>query len=147
VAVRVSSSPPRLHVLWSAGAGGGPPIFAGNRVWTIGQDGVLYGLDPATGAIRQSAAIGTVANHFPTPGVGDGLLLAPAANRVVAFRTGAARIPAGMATSPAGTRTAASTPAGGGGGAAGLPAWAWGLVVAAAVVLAGAVGATARRRR
>jgi len=89
VAVRVSTSPPRLDVLWNAGAGGGPPIFAGNRVWTIGQDGVLYGLDPTTGAIRQSAAIGAVANHFPTPGVGDGLLLAPAANRVVAFRTGA----------------------------------------------------------
>jgi len=89
VALAVSSSPPRLTIRWRAGAGGGPPIFAGNRVWTIGQDGVLYGLDPATGAIRQAASIGSVANHFPSPSVGDGLLLAPTTNRVVAFRTAA----------------------------------------------------------
>jgi outer membrane protein assembly factor BamB len=86
VAVAVSSSPPRLAIRWRAGAGGGPPIFAGSRVWTIGQDGVLYGLDPGTGAVRQQASIGSVANHFSTPSVGDGLLLAPAANQVVAFR-------------------------------------------------------------
>ncbi len=87
VAVHVTSSPPRLSIRWRAGAGGGPPIVAANRVWTIGQDGVLYGLDPSSGAVRQQASIGSVANHFPTPSVGDGLLLAPASNRVVAFRT------------------------------------------------------------
>lgn len=87
VALRVTASPPRLHVRWRAGAGGGPPIVAGDRVWTIGQNGVLDGLDPATGAVRQHAVIGVPANHFPTPSVGSGLLLAPSANRVVAFRT------------------------------------------------------------
>ena len=59
---------------------GGPPIVAGGLVWTIGQDGILYGLDPATGKVRQQAAIGGVANHFPTPSVGDGLLLAASAS-------------------------------------------------------------------
>ncbi len=87
VALRVSASPASVHILWRAGAGGGPPIAAAGLVWTIGQDGVLYGLDPATGAVRQTASIGAVANHFPTPSVGDGLLVAPTANRVVAFRT------------------------------------------------------------
>jgi hypothetical protein len=51
----------------------------------MGQNGVLYGLDPATGRVRQQATIGAPANHFPTPSVGDGLLLAASADQVVAF--------------------------------------------------------------
>jgi len=87
LAVRATRSPPALHVLWSADVSSGPPIVAGGLVWTIGQTGKLYGLDPATGKIRQQATIGVPANHFPTPGIGDGLLLAPSARDVVAFRT------------------------------------------------------------
>ena len=87
VALRVGHSPPSLRILWSASSGGGPPIVAAGLVWTIGQDGVIYGLDPATGAVRQHATIGlALANHFPTPSVGDSLLLVPSSNRVVAFR-------------------------------------------------------------
>jgi polyvinyl alcohol dehydrogenase (cytochrome) len=90
IAVKATSSPPSLRLLWTAGAGGGPPIVAGGLVWTIGQNGRLYGLDLATGKIRQQAAIGTPANHFPTPGIGAGLMLAPSAHNVIAFRTSAA---------------------------------------------------------
>ena len=85
IAVRATASPPALHLLWSSATGGGPPILAAGLIWTIGQDGTLYGLDPATGAIRQQASIGAVANHFPTPAVAGGLMLAPAARDVVAF--------------------------------------------------------------
>lgn len=85
IAVRASSSPPALQMLWSSGTGGGPPIVAGGLVWTIGQNGVLYGLDPATGKVRQQVTIGAPANHFPTPSVAGGLLLAPSADQVVAF--------------------------------------------------------------
>jgi hypothetical protein len=35
--------------------------------------------------VLQKASVGVPANHFPTPSVGDGLLLAPSAYRVVAF--------------------------------------------------------------
>jgi hypothetical protein len=56
----------------------------------IGQTGRLYGLDPATGKILQQAAIGTPANHFPTPGIGAGLMLVTSARNVIAFRTSAA---------------------------------------------------------
>jgi outer membrane protein assembly factor BamB len=84
-AVRVTTSPASLRVLWNAKVGGGPPIYAAGLVWTIGQNGILYGLNPKTGAVRQQASIGAVANHFPTPSVGDSLLLAPSATRVVAF--------------------------------------------------------------
>jgi outer membrane protein assembly factor BamB len=91
IAVRATSSPPALHLLWSSGVGGGPPILAGGLVWTIGQNGDLYGLDAATGKIRQKAAIGAPKNHFPTPGIGAGLMLAASARNVIAFRTFAGR--------------------------------------------------------
>jgi outer membrane protein assembly factor BamB len=85
IAVRATGSPSALHLLWSSGTGGGPPITAAGLVWTMGQNGTLYGLDPATGRIRQQVTIGAPANHFPTPSVGDGLLVAASAENVVAF--------------------------------------------------------------
>jgi hypothetical protein len=116
IAVTAARSPPTLHLDWSSGTGGGPPIRAAGLVWTIGQNGVLYGLDPDTGKIRQQASIGPVANHFPTPTVADGLMLAPAAHDVVAFaasRSGAApttTAPASPApASPASTSRPATT--------------------------------------
>ena len=84
-AVQVTPSPPSLRLLWSSDAGGGPPIVAAGLVWTIGQNGTVFGLDPSTGAVRQRAPFGAPANHFPTPSVGDGLLLVPSAERVAAF--------------------------------------------------------------
>jgi outer membrane protein assembly factor BamB len=103
IAVRVTSDPPALHLLWSSGTGGGPPIMAAGLVWTIGQNGMLYGLDPATGQVRQQVAIGVPANHFPTPSVAGGLLLAASAENVIAFGA-----PAG--TAPAITATAGPAP-------------------------------------
>jgi outer membrane protein assembly factor BamB len=87
VAIVTSSSPASLRIQWSSTDGGGPPLLAAGLVWTIGQNGVVYGLDPATGAVRQKASVGAVANHFPTPSVGDGLFLVPGAYRVTAFPT------------------------------------------------------------
>jgi outer membrane protein assembly factor BamB len=91
VAVRYSKSPASLKILWSASVGGGPPLYAAGLVWTIGQDGVLYGLNPLSGSVRQQVSVGKPANHFPTPSVGDGLLLVPSAYRVDAFATSATR--------------------------------------------------------
>ena len=99
IAVRATGSPPALHLLWSSGTGGGPPIAAAGLVWTIGQNGTLYGLDPATGQVRQQVAIGMPANHFPTPSLGDGLLLAASADNVVAFAVSSRG--AASATTPA----------------------------------------------
>jgi hypothetical protein len=90
--VEAVQTSPSLSVLWHAASGaGGPPITAGGLVWSIG-GGTLYGLNPANGATVEQAAIGSEANHFPTPSVGDGLLLAPSADQVVAF-SGSAGLP------------------------------------------------------
>jgi outer membrane protein assembly factor BamB len=117
VAVRASSSPAGLRLLWSSSVGGGPPIVAAGLVWTIGADGTLYGLDQLTGAVTEQATIGAPANHFPTPAVGAGLLLAPSANRVVAFRASSAAPAASTTTTTrpptTTTTTARSTLAGG----------------------------------
>ena len=130
--------------------------MAGGLVWTISQTGTLYGLDPQTGQVRQQAAIGTVANHFPTPSVGAGLLLAPSANRVVAFRAGRGRGRSGQPGryrsgqhGPAGTApaTQASPPGQAGGPAAGgLSGGAIAGIVAGGVVLLGGAGWLAWRR-
>ena len=106
----MTASPPALRLLWSSGRGGGPPIVAAGLVWTIGQNGTLYGLDPSTGAVRQQAPVGAPANHFPTPSVGDGLLLAPSADRVVAFATTTASTPSTTSTTSSTTSTTSSTP-------------------------------------
>jgi polyvinyl alcohol dehydrogenase (cytochrome) len=144
VAVRAARSPPALHVLWSSAVSGGPPIVAAGLVWTVGHNGVLYGLDPATGRVRQQAPIGAVANHFPTPSVAGGLLLAPAARRVVAFSASRSSAPttAPATPSPSHPVSQPQTAAGGGPPAAAIA----GIVIGGLVVIGG-IGWLLRQRR
>ena len=148
VAVAAATSPPGLRLLWRTGTGGGPPIVAGGLVWTISQTGTLYGLDPQTGQVRQQAAIGAVANHFPTPSAGAGLLLAPAANRVVALRAGGSSASSGSPASAASPAPAGSPGQAGGGstGSGGLSGGAIAGLVAGALVLIGGAAWLLRRR-
>ncbi len=68
-----------------------PPITAGGLVWSLGGS-TLYGLDPTNGDTVEQVSVGGAANHFPTPSVGDGLLLAPSTDQVHAF-SGSAGLP------------------------------------------------------
>jgi outer membrane protein assembly factor BamB len=149
IAVQAARSPASLRLLWSSGTGGGPPIMAAGLIWTIGQNGTLYGLAPATGKVAQQASIGAPANHFPTPSVADGLLLAPAANQVVAFAASGHGAPA--ATSPVPTpspaapaRSPAPAKAAGGGG---IPAAGIAGIVVAGLAVVGGTGWLLWRRR
>ncbi len=90
IAVQATQSPATIHLLWTAKVGGGPPIAAAGMIWTIDPNGTLYGLNADTGKVQQQSSIGAPANHFPTPSVGAGLLVASAADRVVAFTASAA---------------------------------------------------------
>lgn len=46
----------------------GSPVVAGTTVWSVQQDGALYGLDAATGAVRATVQVGD-ATRFATPAV------------------------------------------------------------------------------
>jgi len=151
IAVQVSTSPPALQLLWRSPAGGGPPIVAGGLVWTIGQNGVLYGLNPTSGSVQQQATIGAPANHFPTPSVGAGLLLATSATHVVAFAapssssapstTTTTTSPSTTTTAPRVTTTTAAAPSNR------TTAAVVGIVVASLVVIATVAWLVVRRRR
>ncbi len=154
IAVQVSASPAGLRLLWSSTVGGGPPIVAAGLVWTMGQNGELYALNPTTGAVQERAVIGVPANHFPTPSVGAGLLLAPSADHVVAFpapSTTSSTTTSSTTTSSTTARTTTtaratttSAPAEGGGSSA------WAVVVAVIgglVVVGGLVWLLLRRRQ
>jgi outer membrane protein assembly factor BamB len=99
-ALGTSGSPPTLTTLWQSAVATDPPILAGGLVWAIGH-GSLYGLDPATGRTEVQLHIGSEANHFPTPAVGDGLLLVAGGDdgrQVLAF-SGSQGVPAAAAPS------------------------------------------------
>jgi outer membrane protein assembly factor BamB len=86
IAVATDAKTGKMRQLWQTSTGsGGPPILAGGFVWTI-SGGTLYALNPKNGDPVQQVSIDGSATSFPTPSVGDGLLLAPSANQVHAFR-------------------------------------------------------------
>jgi hypothetical protein len=90
-ALQTSASPASISVLWTNSSAHGPPISAGGLIWSIGGSS-LYGINPSTGATVEQLTVGSQANSFPTPSVGDGLLLAPSSDRVLAF-AGSAGLP------------------------------------------------------
>ncbi len=144
IAVTATASPPGLHLQWRASVGGGPPIVAAGLVWTIGQNGVLYGLNPATGSVQAQASVGAPANHFPTPSAGASLFLVPAADQVVAFAAPTTAATSTTTTTGAPTSTqvrrSASPPTQGGGSSNG-----W-IALAIALVALGVVAGFALRR-
>jgi outer membrane protein assembly factor BamB len=98
-AIKVSAKAPHLKRLWTDNDGAaGPPIIADGLIWTIGGDSAVHGLNPANGDQVVSIPSGASANHFPTPSVGDGLLLLPGTNQVFAFM-GPAGLPPPPSTS------------------------------------------------
>jgi hypothetical protein len=71
-AVRVDSAG-QPHVAWKAAtSAAGSPVLGGGALWVVDyDDGVLYALDPVTGAVRQHLSVGT-APHFASPTLGRG---------------------------------------------------------------------------
>jgi outer membrane protein assembly factor BamB len=87
-AISVTASPAgpvALSVRWrNAGARTASPILSAGAVWAIDPStATLFALDPASGSVRYSTALGAAA-HFSTPAATDGFVVAPAGHDVVA---------------------------------------------------------------
>ncbi len=63
----------------------GSPIVVGTTVWSLQQDGVLDGLDAATGGVRASLSVGD-ATRFATPAVSGNALYLPTNHGITAVR-------------------------------------------------------------
>ena len=87
VAVTESLAPATIRVLWSSGEGGDSPVLTDTQVLTLSGDGTLLALNPTSGHVESSLRLSRLANHFPTPGFGDGHLLVATARSVVALAT------------------------------------------------------------
>jgi len=77
----------KIVVQWhtTQGSAKGPPVVGGGAVWSLGIDtGILYALNPSTGAVLTSIAVGTV-EHFATPMLSGGDVFVPVSNGVVAI--------------------------------------------------------------
>ncbi|HWF36553.1 MAG TPA: PQQ-binding-like beta-propeller repeat protein [Solirubrobacteraceae bacterium] len=91
LALSVNASQPSFSPLWRGPSdANGSPILAGGLVWvTSYTNGVLYGLNPQTGAVvvRQSTP---AMEHFTSPSASDGQLVLATGSTVEAYRIAAA---------------------------------------------------------
>jgi outer membrane protein assembly factor BamB len=87
--VALSVGPTSIAVKWRAPHPVlGSPILAAGVLWAIEPDSArLYALDPKSGAVLYSTALGS-AVHFSTLAAVEGFVVAPAGKQVVAFSTG-----------------------------------------------------------
>src|SRR5258708_13162359 len=78
----------RFEVAWHAPHPDlGSPIIAAGAVWAIEPgSGILYALDPSSGAVVYSVSLGS-AQHFSTPAATEGFVVAPAGNSLLAIST------------------------------------------------------------
>jgi PQQ-like domain len=90
-AARYSSSPPYGTEVWSQTAAAGPAVFAAGLIWSISNgssSSTLYGLIPSTGAVKVHADFGGVQNHFPTPAIGDNMVVVASQSSLLGFPPG-----------------------------------------------------------
>jgi polyvinyl alcohol dehydrogenase (cytochrome) len=84
-AVRLTAGPDFTVAWHTAASANGPPIVAYGLVWSIDtNNGVLYGLNPTSGAVLVQTPVGPV-NHFATPAADGNRLIVPTATGVQTF--------------------------------------------------------------
>jgi outer membrane protein assembly factor BamB len=86
-AVRVDNAG-KLHVVWHASESiTGSPVIGGGRIWVLDtNNGILHGLDPATGESLGQVDVG-VANRFATPALYGADVIVPTLAGIAVVRT------------------------------------------------------------
>jgi outer membrane protein assembly factor BamB len=83
VALDVSAS--GMQVAWKVSGGSGSPIVAAGHVWSLGYDGKLKAVDPASGSVVFTLQLGRPASRFITPSAAGGRLFVADGGKVVAL--------------------------------------------------------------
>jgi outer membrane protein assembly factor BamB len=86
-AVRVDDAG-KLHEVWHASESiTGSPVIGGGRIWVLDtNNGILHGLDPATGQSVGQVDVG-VANRFATPALYGADVIVPTLAGIAVVRT------------------------------------------------------------
>jgi outer membrane protein assembly factor BamB len=95
-AFSLSTTPPSFSLRWHGPSSAkGPPIVAAGLVWVAAYGaGQLYGLDPATGAVRVTQSTPSMSPvHFVTPAASDGRLFLATGHTVEQYAIGVALSP------------------------------------------------------
>ncbi|HEV3212404.1 MAG TPA: hypothetical protein VGZ03_03305 [Acidimicrobiales bacterium] len=88
-AAHYTSTPPYGAEVWSQSNTGGPPVYGAGLVWSIDwSSGTLYGLVPSTGNVQVQYPAGSFQNHFPTPAIGDNMVLVATQSSLLGFPPG-----------------------------------------------------------
>ncbi len=96
-ALAYNQAKPSFSVLWKGpGDAAGPPIVSGGLVWVVSTHSSpagakLYGLDPASGAVRYTETLPSPAiDHFASPSAAGGGVYLATGSSVTAYRIGTA---------------------------------------------------------
>ena len=121
-------------------------MVAAGLVWTIGPNGILYGLNPSPGR-RNNRRPSAPGQPLPDPSVGDGFFLVPTSDRVVAFAASSTAVSTTTSSTTAATstttaRTTTTVPA----GQQGTSPWVFAGAVLAGLVAIGALSWYVRRK-
>jgi outer membrane protein assembly factor BamB len=78
-----------MSVRWQAAVpAAGSPVLGGGAVWVVDYDGgILYALDPASGAVRQQVPVGK-SPHFASPTLAAGRVFVGTLTGVTAVNPG-----------------------------------------------------------
>jgi outer membrane protein assembly factor BamB len=84
----ISVAGDQVRVLWRGpGSAAGSPVVGGGAVWVTDFDeGTLYELNPATGAVRDQIGLGGALPHFASPTLAGDLVYVGTDDGVSAVR-------------------------------------------------------------
>ena len=82
--VAVDTSASGVTVAWRVSGGAGSPIVAAGHVWSLGHDGKLKAIDPASGSVVFTLQLASPVSRFVTPSAANGRLFVADGQKITA---------------------------------------------------------------